>query len=86
VKLGSALWSRQYLIGLVHSNENYYAVIDSIESDPAGYEADAHAAKEGALASSDFDRSHGPQAVYFIRTQTESPDIPRFDSVALILW
>jgi len=61
----------EYHTGAAHSNENYYAVIDSIESGPARYEANsiAHAATEGVPPNPDFDRSHRPQDVYFIRVR-----------------
>ena len=51
----------EYPIGAAHSNENYYAVIDSIETHPAGDEenAIAHAGRE----------SNGRQNVYFIRVR-----------------
>lgn len=58
----------EYPIGTTHSNENYYAVIDSIEAHPAGDEANAfaHAATEGASGGHE---SNGRQNVYFIRVR-----------------
>jgi hypothetical protein len=58
----------EYPIGTAHSNENYYAVIDSIEARPAGDEANAnaHAATEGASAGHE---SNGRQNVYVIRVR-----------------
>src|SRR5690242_5600332 len=55
----------EYPIGPGHANENYYAVIVSIESGPAGDEANAiaHAATEGASAGHE---SNGRENVYFI--------------------
>lgn len=58
----------EYAIDAAHSNENYYAVIDSIEARPAGDEATviARAASEGASAGHE---SNGRQNVYFIRVR-----------------
>jgi hypothetical protein len=46
----------QYPVGSAHSNENHYAVIDSIESGPAG---------SGALIG----QANEQPAVYFIRVR-----------------
>ena len=58
----------EYAINTAHSNENYYAVIDSIEARPAGDEANAIADgnTEGALADHESNRQ---QNVYFIRVR-----------------
>lgn len=56
------------LPGAAHSNENFYAVVDSIESGPAGDEATG-AAGSASEASHEFGRSKGRQDVYFIRVR-----------------
>jgi len=60
----------EHLLGPAHSNENFYAVIDSIESSPAA-EANttAQANTDGALASHELGRSNGRQEAYFIRVR-----------------
>lgn len=61
----------EHPLGPAHSNENFYAVIVSIESGPATDEANAtaQAITEGALASHEFGRSNGLQDAYFIRVR-----------------
>ncbi len=61
----------EYPIGAAHSNENHYAVIDSIESGRADDEASAiaHTATGGGLASHEFGSSNPRQDVYFIRVR-----------------
>ena len=55
----------------VHSNENYYAVIVSIESGPTTDEANATALATagGALPSHEAGRPNGLQGAYFIRVR-----------------
>ena len=55
----------------VHSNENYYAVIVSIESGPTTDEANptALATAGGVLASPEAGRPNGLQGAYFIRVR-----------------
>jgi hypothetical protein len=63
--------SNGYQTGSAHSNENHYAVIDSIESGLAdnGGNAIAHTATRSALASHEFGRSSAREDVYFIRVR-----------------
>jgi hypothetical protein len=56
------------LLGAVHSNENFYAVVDSIESGPARDEATA-AAGSATEGRHEFVISKGWQDVYFIRVR-----------------
>jgi len=61
----------EHVLAPAHSNENFYAVIDSIESGPAADEANAtaQATTEGALASHELGKSNGRQEAYFIRVR-----------------
>ena len=56
------------LLGAAHSNENFYAVVDSIESGPARDQATGPADR-ASEASHEFGRSKGWQDVYFIRVR-----------------
>ena len=57
----------EHVLGPAHSNENFYAVIDSIESGPAADEANATA--QANTASHELGKSNGTQEAYLIRVR-----------------